>query len=297
MIFDAHAHVNFNAFKDDAPEVIRRALDNEVWLINVGSQSSTSQRAVEIAEKYEKGVYACVGLHPIHLTSLVVDEKEIGVHFQSREEEFNSQFYSRLAQSQKVVGIGEVGLDYYYFDQQLETSLDNFKRKQKEIFKEQLSLADQLGLPVVLHCRGSKKEPEDAYWEMLEILKEKISAGKKSLRQSEEIGGVIHCFTSSWEIGQKFIDLGFYIGFTGIITFPTASLLQETVRRLPLECLLIETDCPYLSPQAVRGKRNEPLYVKYVAEKIAEIKKLPVKEVEQITFKNTLKVFKKIIVD
>lgn len=325
MLIDTHAHINFRAFEEDRHETIKRTLESGVWMINIGSQNTTSQRAVEIAEKYKEGVYACVGLHPVHLAETVIDEAEVGVHFASREEEFSYEFYRNLARSPKVVGIGECGLEYYHLsskssiDNQQEDSrrLTDLRAKQKQVFITHIKLADEIGLPLALHCRGSKENPQDAYWEMLEILKKhqglsvrggpKVFRTTKKSRQSNgssrspygslariDIRGVIHCFGSTLEIAKQFIDLGFYIGFTGIITFPNAERLREIVSKVPLERVLIETDCPYLAPQPARGKRNEPLFVKYVAEKIAEIKKLPVREVEKITFENALRVFKRI---
>lgn len=298
---DAHAHVNFNAFKKDASEVIRRALDSGVWLNNVGSQITTSERAVEIANQYPQGVYACVGLHPIHLSDFSVDEDEHDVHFKPRQEKFNYDAYYKLAQNKKVVGIGEVGLDFFHLDFASPDQLENLKKQQKEIFIKQIELAQEVGLPLMLHCRGSKKNPEDAYWEMIEILKNESGGLRPSLSRRDSVSksrgltGVIHCFTSTLEIAKAFIDLGFCVGFTGIVTYPNAKEVQKVAAELPLEKIIIETDCPYLAPQPVRGERNEPLYVKHVMEKIAEQKKLPVEEVEKATFENTMRVFSRIV--
>ncbi|MDP3244063.1 MAG: TatD family hydrolase [bacterium] len=308
MIIDAHAHVNFNAYKKDAPEVIRRALDNNTWLINAGSQITTSERAVEIANQYPQGVYACVGLHPIHLSDFSVDEDEHDVHFKPRQEKFDYDAYYKLAQNKKVVGIGEIGLDFFHLDSAPPDQLENLKKQQKEIFIKQIDLAREVGLPLMLHCRGSRKNPEDAYWEMLEILREEKSLSNSPFAKGRElilspfrkggqwgISGVIHCFTSTLEIAKAFIDLGFCVGFTGIVTYSNAKDVQKVATELPLEKIIIETDCPYLAPQPVRGQRNEPLYVKHVAEKIATLKKFPLAEVEKTTFENTLRVFSKII--
>jgi len=285
MLIDAHAHVNFNAYKDDAPEVIRRALDNDIWMINIGSQSSTSERAVKIAEQYPEGVYACVGLHPMHLFSAEVDEQEAGANFITREENFNHDFYYQLGQHPKTVGIGECGLDYYYLKIQ-GAEFEAVKSKQKQVFIQHIELANELGLPLMLHCRGSKDNPEDAYLDMLEILKEQ--------QKMTGITGMIHCFGSTSEIAQKFVDLNFCVGFTGIVTFSNAKELQQVARELSLKNIITETDCPYLAPQPMRGKRNEPMYVKYVAEKIADLKQCAIAEVENQIFGNALRIFKKI---
>ncbi len=252
MIIDTHAHLNFNAYKNDADEVIRRSLDNGVWMINVGSQYSTSKRAVEMAEKYPEGVYAAIGLHPIYA-----------------QDGFNSEEYKKLTNFKKVVAIGEIGLDYKseYFP---------FKEKQKEVFLKQLELAKELNLPVIFHCRM-------AHDELIEILE----------RYNKKIKGVIHCFTGTWEQAQKYLEMGFYLGFNGII-FKLD--LDEIIKKTPLDKILIETDCPYLMPSLLRQgfggqSRNEPLYVKYVAEKIAKLKNIDFDEVAEITTQSAKELF------
>lgn len=249
MLIDTHAHVNFNAFKEDAQEVIRRSLDNNVWMINVGSQYETSKRAVEIAERYEKGVLAAVGLHPIHAQN-----------------EFDYQKYKKLAESKKVVAIGEIGLDY-------KKEYSSFKEKQKEIFLRQLDLAQELNLPVIFHCRM-------AHDEIIDILKDKI--------KDFNFEGVIHCFTGNPEQAKKYLDMGLYLGFNGIIfKFDCDKIIENT----PLERILIETDCPYLTPPLESG-RNEPFYVKHVVERIAKIKNLGYEEIAKATTQNAKKLFK-----
>ena len=179
MLIDTHAHVNFNAYKDDADEVVRRSLDNDIWMINVGSTYETSKRAVEIAEKYEKGIYAAIGLHPIHLSSGIlktkIDPAELpsGTHgasaeeieFETKEEEFDYEKYRELINrcliggpsKRRVVAIGEIGLDYYYRPK-TKIKLEQFKEKQKEVFLKQLELAKELDLPVIFHCRIAHDE-------------------------------------------------------------------------------------------------------------------------------------------
>jgi TatD DNase family protein len=275
MLIDTHAHLNFNAYREDADEVIKRSLDNDIWMINVGSQYETSRKAVAMAEKYPAGVYAAVGLHPIHLTEGIfkvkLDEEESA--FQTKNEDFNREKYKELAESEKVVAIGEIGLDYYYRPK-TKTKLNQFKERQKEIFLEQLALAEELNLPVIFHCRS-------AHQDLIEILE-----GRK--KAAGRLRGVIHCFTGDWQQAEKYLAMGFYLGFNGIIFKLN---LAEVIEKTPLERILIETDCPYLTPPPMAG-RNEPLYVKYVAEKIAEIKKLRYEEISVVTTENAKKLFK-----
>jgi TatD DNase family protein len=237
---DTHAHLNFEAFNKDYAQVIERSLASGVkTIINVGSKLATSQKAVKISGEYKKGIYAAVGLHPIHVT----------------DEEFKVKEFGQLAKNPKVVAIGETGLDYYHYQQS--------KDLQKEIFIKHLQLAKGINLPVILHCRGSKENPKDAYLEMLEIIKDK------------NFSGVIHCFSADWPIAQKFLQLGLYIGFTGPITFKNATPeLLEVVKKAPIDKILTETDCPFLAPEPFRGQRNEPAYVEYITRKIVEIRNL-----------------------
>lgn len=295
MLLDYHAHVNFAAFKNDANEVIKRALDGGVFMILVGTQIDTSRRAVEMAAKYETGVWTSIGLHPIHLEGTERDEEES--HFVSRAEIFDFGAYHALGQNPKVVAVGECGLDYFHLPPALPERI--VKGKQHTTFRQHLDLAHELDLPLILHCRGSVTDPTDAYRDMLAILREYTDAGKIKRR------GSIHCFVSTWEIAQEFLALKFHIGFTGVITFPRpkstasgfsvgqakTSAYDDVVRNVPLERILVETDCPYLAPVPMRGKRNEPLYVRYVAQRVAEVKGMGVEEVEVQLWKNAAAVF------
>ncbi|MBU1180010.1 TatD family hydrolase [Patescibacteria group bacterium] len=283
MLIDTHAHLNFSAYKDDLDEVIKRTLENNTWVINVGSQSSTSERAVEIANKYEKGIYATVGLHPTHLFSMEVDESEVEVKFKSRSESWNKKFYKNLAQNKKVIAIGEMGLDYNFIPKNVD--FEAAKKKQQEVFRQGLDLADELDLPIIIHNR-------DVHDDIIPILNEYVKNNKLNRR------GVIHCYTGGWEHAKKYLDMGFLIGFTGIVTFqPKKSQIEaqgriwEVVKNIPMNKFLIETDCPYLTPEPFRGKRNEPLYVRYVAEKIAEIKNTGFEEIAAISTKTAKKFF------
>ena len=271
MLIDTHAHVNFKDFKDDKSEVIRRSLDNNIWMINVGSQFSTSERAVKIAEEYEEGVYVAVGLHPVHLSSHPfhdqVDDQE-DVEFTPRSENFEKEKYQKLAKNEKVVAIGEVGLDYFH-DQ------DNIELQQK-VFAEQINLACELNLPVIVHCREANED-------VLSVL------GKKKQEFGESLRGIIHCFSGNLDQAKQYNKLGFLLGFNGIITFTRE--YDEIIQEISLENMVVETDCPYLTPVPFRGKRNEPLYVEYVAHKIAEIKEITLKEVAEVTTQNARNLF------
>jgi TatD DNase family protein len=271
MLVDTHAHLNFAAFKDDFAETIKRSLETNTWIINVGSQFSTSQKAVEIASQYEKGVYAAIGLHPIHLETRkrkeAIDENE-EFKFTSREEEFNPENYRKLAKNPKVVAIGEAGLDYFH-------NKDN-KEKQEEVFRQQIKLATELNLPLIVHCRKANAD-------VIGILQEEKKMYKDKLR------GVIHCFSGGLPEAREYITLDFFLGFNGIITF--AGDYDSVLLEIELKHILVETDCPYLTPSPHRGKRNEPAYVKHVAEKIAQIKGISVMEVEKVTTENAQKLF------
>jgi len=273
MIIDTHSHVNFNAYKGDRDEVIKRTLAGGVWMINVGTKYETSKSAVELAEKNESGVYAAIGLHPIYAAAefqKIKTDPDEG-EFLVKEQDFDKEKYKDLAKSKKVVGIGEIGLDYYYRPKSA-IKLGEFKAKQKKVFMEELDLAKELSLPVIIHVRM-------AHEDVISIL-EKYSG----------LRGVIHCFTGTWEQAQKYMSLGFYIGINGIIF---KFNIDEVIKQTPLDKILVETDCPYLTPTA-EGKdaRNEPLFVKHVIQRIAELKGISFDEVASATTDNAKKLFK-----
>ena len=296
MLIDTHAHLNFQAFKDDVDEVIKRTLVNDVWVINIGSQYSTSKRAVEIAQKYQEGIFAAVGLHPIHLEARKVDPAEISgdTGFQTRVEEFDYEKYKELVRrgGGKVVAIGEIGLDYYW-KPKTKKRLIEFKERQKKVFLQQLDLAQELNLPVIFHCRA-------AHEDLIEILNE-------TMKQFNNVAikGVVHCFTGNFEQAQKFLDLGLCLGFNGLIfkNVPALPNPIEIIQSIPLERILLETDSPYLVPLPVevpqggteegpKTTRNEPINVRYVAERIAQIKKGNYEKVAEITTQNAKTLFR-----
>jgi len=277
MLIDTHAHVNFSAFKSDADEVIRRSLMADTWMILVGAETKTSKRALEYANKYEKGVYAAVGLHPMHTHEQ--EARGEGYDFTTREEEFSYDVYEKLAQFKKVVAVGEIGLDYYHIN--VTADAVAVKQKQKEIFKEQLRLANNLKLPVIIHCRQSHDD-------MLEILK-KFRKEHKDAIFKDKAWGVMHCFSGDEELAWQYFSLGLNISFTGLITF--SAKWDDLIRRIPNDKFMIETDCPYMTPEPFRGQRNEPILVKKVAERIAEIKNLNFERIAELSTANAKKLF------
>lgn len=315
MMIDTHAHAHFNAYKDDMDKVIKRSLEKGAVINLVGTQSDTSRRAVEVAEKYV-GVYASVGLHPEHLFSKRVDEEETS--FISREEQFDYEYYKKLSKHPKVIAIGECGLDFYRIPEGV--SKAEMLPRQKEVFLQHIKLAKEVNLPLVIHCR-------EAHEELFETLRSIVipTAKKESLAQlpvhsndvqrslvaarlarddnkTQELTGTMHCYTSNWANAEQYLAMGFYFGFTGVITFPPLKSnpqaqidLLEVVKRLPLDKILLETDCPYLAPIPYRGKRGEPWMIEETAKKIAEIRGLTFDEVIEATTKNALRLFTKII--
>jgi TatD DNase family protein len=273
MIIDTHSHLSFKAYDNDRDEVIKRNLESGVSCIDVGTKYETSKRAVELAEKNEN-IYASIGMHPIHiktdLLKLKMDEEEGA--FTPLGEELDINKYKELAKSKKVVAIGEIGLDYYYRPK-TKTRLEEFKKLQREIFIKQLDLAEELNLPVIVHCRM-------AFRDLYEILK------------SKKITGTIHCFTGNWQEAQNFLALGFYLGINGIIDKLD---LKEVIEKTSLDKILVETDCPYLTPKEEGGKRNEPIFVKHVIQKIADIKSISFDEVATATTQNAQKLFTKAV--
>lgn len=245
--FDAHTHVNFAAFEGDRAETIARAKEAGVGMNVVGTQIDTSKSAVELAEKYSN-VWATVGLHPIHTAKSYHDEQELGEGgkaFNSRGERFDPAAYEALARNERVIAVGECGLDYYRCDERT-------KELQEKVFVEHIELASKLNKPLMLHIRGAY---EDAL---------------KALKARAKVHGNVHFFAGDWATAKKFLDLGFTLSFTGVLTF--ARDYDEVVRNAPIDMLLSETDAPYVAPAPHRGKRNEPAYVTEVARAIARIR-------------------------
>ncbi len=262
MLIDTHCHLSFKDFNIDRDEIIGQCLNpsnpsGQVWVINVGANYQTSKKAVEIAEKYDKGVYAAIAIHP----------HTVG------KEKFDLNRFKELAKSKKVVAVGETGLDYAFCEDD-----KKIQELQKKIFVRHLELAKELKKPVIIHSRR-------LFPEILEIIKQ-VRSNKK------QVTGVLHCYMGRWSYAEEYLKLGFYISFTGLITY--ARDYDKVIKNTPLDRIMIETDAPYLSPlRQAQGKpqRNTPLNVKYVAQKIAEIKQIPFDEVAKQTTKNAKELF------
>lgn len=280
-LIDTHTHVNFSAFKEDADDVIRRTLKEDIGMIIVGSQYKTSKRALEYANKYEKGVYAAIGLHPVHLEDSVSENEggDSDYKFRTRAEEFNYDNYEKLADFKKIVAIGEIGLDYYHIN--LKANVKQVKDKQKKVFYEQLILARNKDLPVIIHCR-------QAHDDMFNILQD-FKNEYKHLLPKDRAWGVMHCFSGDEDLAWKYFNLGLLISFTGLITF--SKQWDNLIRKVPLDKIMIETDAPYMTPEPYRGHRNEPALVYYVAKHIADTREISIEKVAKITTDNAKKIF------
>ncbi|MFP7446973.1 TatD family hydrolase [Bacillus infantis] len=252
MLFDTHVHLNAEQFEEDLEEVIGRAQAEGVsHMVVVGFDRPTITKAMELAEAYDF-IFACVGWHPVDAIDMTDEDLA---------------WIEELAAHPKVVAIGEMGLDYHWDKSP--------KDVQKDVFRRQIRMAKKVKLPIVIHNR-------DATADVVEILREE-GAG--------EVGGIMHCYSGSVEVAKECLDMNFYISLGGTVTFKNAKKPKEVAEAVPLEKLLIETDCPYLAPHPYRGKRNEPAYVKLVAEQIAELKGLAFKEVAEATTENAKRLF------
>lgn len=271
MIIDTHSHLNFKAYDFDRDDVIKRNQQAGVICIDVGTKYETSKNAVGLAERNEN-IFASIGLHPIHiktdLLKLKMDESEGG--FEPLGEEFDKEKYLELARSsQKIVAIGEIGLDYYYKPKGT-AKKELFKEKQRQVFKAQLEMAQELNLPVIVHTRMAF---DDTF---------------KILKSMPKIKGVIHCFVGTWQEAQEYLNLGFCLGINGVLYKQDIS---ETIINCPLDKIVVETDCPYLTPPEAGTERNEPVFVKHIIQKIADIKGLNFDQVVEATTQNAKKLF------
>ncbi|WP_010681079.1 TatD family hydrolase [Acetivibrio cellulolyticus] len=253
MLFDTHAHYDDEKFIEDRFDVIEKAHSSGVsYIINASTDIKSCKESLAFAQKYEY-VYAAVGIHPHELDG--VDDSTLAKLLE-------------FAKEDKVVAIGEIGLDYYY---------DTAPREiQQHWFSQQIDLARELRLPIIVHDR-------DAHQDSVDIIK---------AQKASEVGGVFHCYSGSVEMAKELINCNFYISVGGSLTFKNAKKLVEVVRCIPMERLLIETDCPYLTPEPHRGKRNDSSYVRFVAEKVAEIRQMDFEEVAEATLRNAKELFK-----
>ena len=255
MIFETHGHYDDEQFDEDRERLIAEFLEKDIdKVMNVGADMQSSRNSVELAGKYPH-FYAAVGVHPSEVGDLTEDDMQA--------------LKQMTLENPKVKAIGEIGLDYHFDD-------DPPRDVQKKWFIRQLELAKELGMPIIIHSR-------DAASDTMEILKD-MDGGRN--------GGVIHCYSYSREQAREYIKMGFHIGVGGVVTFKNSRRLQEVVEDIPLEKIVLETDSPYMAPVPFRGTRNSALNIPYIAEKIAEIKGVPVQKVYDQTYANALKMYK-----
>ncbi len=281
-LIDSHAHLHFPAFDKDIADVLTRMRDANIGLVTVGTKLATSQSGIGFAEMNEN-VWCTIGLHPGHVHDHnFVDENEETHDVPTPEREFDEEKYAALVAHPKVVAIGEFGLDYSRVPEGMD--VETFKNDQRNVARAQLRFATKYGKPVVIHCRGgATADVTGAHDDMRALIAEEIGRGGLEKR------GVVHCFTGTAEDARKYAELGFLISVTGIVTFGKS--VAAAVKEIPLEQMMIETDCPYLAPVPHRGKRNEPANVALVAQAIADLKGISFAEVAKVTTENAMKVF------
>lgn len=257
MIFESHAHYDDVKFDEDREALLSSLPEKGIGrVINVGSSIDSTKKTLELAEKYNF-IYAAIGVHPSDIDGL------------------NEETFSWLWEQtkwEKTAAVGEIGLDYYW-DKEPEV-----QERQRYWFRRQLELAEKSGLPVIIHSR-------DAAADTMQVMKE---------AHAQEIPGVIHCYSYSPEMAQEFLKMGYYIGVGGVVTFKNAKKLKDTVTSIPLERILLETDCPYMAPEPHRGVRNDSTNIPYVVTKIAELKGISTDEVERVTWENAMRLFPKV---
>lgn len=278
FLIDTHAHIHFPPYDQDREGVLERMRARNIAAITIGTSLDNSARGIDLANLHSD-IWATVGLHPDHVTSEYHDEQEGGVH----EHDIEPQGLRKLASSsEKVVAIGEAGLDFYRLGDH--TDPEAAKREQERVFRTHIEVAYELNLPVVIHCR-------EALTRLAEIFQEKYAQGQK-------IRAVVHSFTGTWEEAKPLLDLGLMIAVNGIATFPLrktqdpSTAINVTIEHIPIDQLLLETDSPYLAPMPYRGQRNEPIYVEEVAKHVANIRKMSLEEVAQQTTQNAISFFR-----
>ncbi len=255
-LIDTHAHLHGQTYANEIEQVVERAKQTGVLtMVTIGTSVPDSREAVQLADKFP-GVYASLGVHPDHYS--LWDKSS-----------FNSLKEIAL-QNPKVVAIGETGLDFFHHKD------EEARKQQAEVFRQHIQLARKLHLPLIIHSR-------EAHPQTLQVLREE---------KAGELGGIIHCFTSDWEAAKDYLDLGFMVALGGIITFgKKAAQLEDTAKKLPEDRIILETDCPYLAPAPFRGKRNEPAYVRQIAEKLAGLRMTSLEKIAESTTANAKKVF------
>lgn len=253
MIFDSHAHYDDEAFDEDRQELLSHMRENGIGaIVNVSASMASVNASVELAHRYDN-IYASVGVHPSETYELT--EKDM-------------LLLENYTNDRKVVAVGEIGLDYHYPDTDREL--------QEKWFKNQLDIAVKTNMPVIIHSR-------DAAGDTMDILKK---------YQGKLAGGVIHCYSYSADMAEEYVKMGYYIGIGGVLTFKNAKKLIETAKLIPVEKIVLETDCPYLSPEPNRGKRNDSTNIKYVVKVLSDIKEMSEEEIEDITYQNAMNLYR-----
>lgn len=252
MIFDTHAHYDDEAFDEDRESLLENLEKNQITkIVNVGADISSSRATISLTKQYPF-IYGAIGVHPSETKELTQKDMD---------------WVREVSKSSKIVAIGEIGLDYYWGEPE--------KEVQKKWFREQIKIAKEEKLPVIIHSRDAAKDT-------LEIMKEECA---------EEAGGVIHCFSYSAEMAKEYIQMGFYIGIGGVVTFKNAKKLKEVVEQIPLESIVLETDCPYLAPEGRRGERNCSLYLPRVIQEISSLKQIEESTVIEQTYQNAIQLY------
>lgn len=252
MIFDTHAHYDDEAFDEDRESLLESLEKNQITkIVNVGADISSSRATISLTKQYPF-IYGAIGVHPSETKELTQKDMD---------------WVREASKSSKIVAIGEIGLDYYWGEPE--------KEVQKKWLREQIKIAREEKLPVIIHSRDAAKDT-------LEIMKEECA---------EEVGGVIHCFSYSAEMAKEYIQMGFYIGIGGVVTFKNAKNLKEVVEQIPLESIVLETDCPYLAPEGRRGERNCSLYLPRVIQEISSLKQIEESTVIEQTYQNAIQLY------
>jgi len=284
MLIDSHSHLHFPVYKDGIENVLARMNESNVCALTVGTNYENSLEAAAFSQQY--GIPCSVGFHPSHarptgvqgyfdpmegardeefdagkMRSLLAVNTAAGAKLVPRKDDDQRESKNSPLTSARALAVGECGLDYFRLPDD-ESFKKQFKQRQREVFEAQIELAREFHLPLIIHARPSKEDPDDAYRDIYEIMR----------RQRHNVGGVLHCYLGNIEYAQKFLDLGFYLSFSGIVTFKTADTVRAAAAYCPVDRMLTETDCPYLAPEPHRGRQNEPAYVAFVLRTLEALK-------------------------
>ena len=276
MIFESHAHYEDRKFDSDRIELLSNMKKKNIGtIINVGTTLELSRASIALSHEYDF-IYAAIGVHPSDIECLEEAESAMGGKPETDDAGQTAESHDGIVQlrniavsEKKVVAIGEIGLDFYWEKDEA------VRERQRYWYREQLALARELELPVIIHSREANEET-------FNIMKEAAAAGTR---------GVIHCYSGSPDMAEQYVKLGYYIGIGGVVTFKNGKKLKETAKRIPLENILVETDCPYMAPEPFRGERNDSTFLPYIIKEIAELREITVDEVMEVTRENGRRLF------